>query len=168
MPRGIPRRNGLNAEPAVGDATVETQPPLSQRATEMRRERRRRDDGDLDRMGRMALSIPQEVKERAAREGKTLRWIRDTPGRVQEMTRDDWDIVQGVDPVAASRHEEGNLVLVEKYQDWFDEDRAKMSRLLDEKERAIERGMTIDPEDKRQQAVSYVPDGNRISRKPGV
>lgn len=166
MPRGI--RNSLTASEPPSSVTETPQPALSQRATEMRRERRRRDDGDLDRMGRMALSIPQEVKERAAREGKTLRWIRDTPGRVQEMNRDDWDIVQGVEPVAASRHEEGNLILVEKYQDWFDEDRAKKDRLLDEKERAIERGMTIDPDDKRQTAVSYVPEGNRITRKPGV
>lgn len=167
MPRGMYDRNRIaQSEPPV-TAPVE-QPALSNRAEETRRERRRRADGDLDRMGRMALSIPTEVRERAAREGKTLRWIRDVPGRIQEMTRDDWDIVPGVEPVAASRNEEGNLILVEKYGDWFEADRAKKTNLLDEREESLKRGKPIDPDDKRQMATSYVPDGNRITRETGV
>ena len=167
MPRGQYDRSRLTKGGMPSSAPVD-KPALSPRAEETRRERRRREDGDLDRMGRMALSIPTEVRERAAREGKTLRWIRDTPGRLQEMSRDDWDRVQDVEPVAASRTEEGSLVLVEKYQDWFDADRAKKSNLLDTMEDALKRGQTIDPDDKRQSEVSYVPAGNRISREPGV
>lgn len=176
MPRGQYERRG----PAQSDApqtetanhepseVVETQSALSPRAAETRRERRRRDDGNLDRMGRMALSIPPEVQERWDREGKVGRWVRDVAGRQTQMHREDWDVTTGVEPVPEGRESEGKLVLMEKYRDWYDEDQRRKTGLLDERETAIKRGLKTEPGDNRQESVSYVPEGNSFSRKPGL
>lgn len=166
MPRGIP--NNRIAQSDTAERPPVDQAALSPRAASERRERRRRDDGDLDRMGRMALSIPPEVQERLNREGKTARWVRDAAGRQAAMHRDDWDVTPGVDPVPESRDGEGKLVLMEKYRDWYDDDQRKKTAILDERDRAMERGEKINPDDKRSMAVSYTPEGNRISRKAGL
>jgi hypothetical protein len=132
MPRGQYQRNKVTQ---VAEQPAEATPALGQlsaRAEETRRERRRRDDGDLDRMGRMALSIPPEVKERLDREGKTHRWVRDAAGRQQAMRADDWDITPNVDPVPEARDSEGKLVLMEKFRDWYDDDQRAKNNVLDE------------------------------------
>ena len=116
----------------------------------------------------MALSIPPEVKERLDREGKTSRWVRDASGRQQAMQRDDWDVTPGVEAVPEARDSEGKLVLMEKYRDWYNDDQRKKTNLLDEREEAIKRGANTGPDDRRQQATSYVPDGNKISRERGL
>jgi hypothetical protein len=118
-------------------------------------------------MGRMALSIPPEVKERLDREGKTSRWVRDASGRQQAMHRDDWDVTPNVEPVPEARDSEGKLVLMEKYAEWYNDDQRKKTNLLDKREEAIKRGSSTSPEDRRQPGTSYVPEGNQISRKPG-
>lgn len=107
--------------------TAEKSATVSSRAEETRRERRRRDDGDLDRTARMKLAIPQNIQEQAKRDGKTLRWVRDDVGRLQQMQSEDWDIVQDVPTVAASRTDEGQMVLMSKYADWYDADRAHLT-----------------------------------------
>lgn len=164
MPRGIYERGSRPDQPEANPAL--TQP--SAYAEETRRERRRRDDGDLDRMGRMALSIPPEVKERLDREGKTARWVRDASGRQQAMQRDDWDVTPNVEAVPEARDSEGKLILMEKYRDWYDDDQRAKTNLLDQREEAIKRGANTGPDDRRQPGVSYVPDGNQIARKPGL
>lgn len=164
MPRGVYERSAVSNQPA--ETRLLDQP--SAHAEETRRERRRRDDGDLDRMGRMALSIPPEVKDRLDREGKTHRWVRDAAGRQQAMQRDDWDVTPGVEPVPEARDSEGKLVLMEKYRDWYDDDQRAKTNLLDQREDAIKRGANTGPDDRRQPGVSYVPDGNQIARKPGL
>jgi hypothetical protein len=165
MPKGVYERNQI-AQPAT--PAQPTEAPVSARAQETRRERRRRDDGDLDRMGRMALSIPPEVQERLTREGKVGRWVRDAAGRQSAMQANDWDVTPGVDPVPEARDSEGKLVLMEKFGDWYDDDQRAKSNLLDEREKAIERGQKTDPEDRRQPGTFYVPEGNRITREPGA
>ncbi len=120
MPRGVYERNRV----AGSAGGAEAQP--SQRASEERRERRRRDDGDLDGMARMKLAIPAHIKEQAEREGKTLRWVRDDVGRMQQMQAEDWDRVEGVDGVSASRSDDSQMILMSKYKDWFDADRAHL------------------------------------------
>jgi hypothetical protein len=119
-------------------------------------------------MGRMALSIPPEVKERLDREGKTYRWVRDAAGRQQAMQSDDWDVTPGVDPVPEARDSEGKLVLMEKYRDWYDDDQRAKANMLDDRDKAIERGAKTDPDDRRQPGTSYVPEGNKISRERGL
>ncbi len=165
MPRGIPRQKPI--EGASVEALPET-PALSPRAADARRERRRRSDGDLDRMGRMALSVPQEVQERLDREGKTARWVRDNPNRQAAMQANDWDVTPSVDAVPEDREGTGKLVLMEKFKDWWDADQRAKDRIPEEREAAIQRGGKLSSDDKRQGATSYVPNGNRITRQPGA
>ncbi len=166
MPRGVYERQ---AAQVASDAPV-AEPALSQpspRAAETRRERRRRDDGDLDRMGRMALSIPPEVQERLDREGKTARWVRDASGRQAAMHSNDWDVTPNVDPVPEGRDVEGKLVLMEKFKDWYDHDQAAKTALLDEREEALQRGSG---DNRKAGDQLVVPEGqvNRISRQRGL
>lgn len=172
MPRGIYERNNIAQPDSPAQEAQATPEPsaqaLSPRAEETRRERRRRDDGDLDRMGRMALSIPPEVQERWNREGKVGRWVRDASGRQAAMHGNDWDVTPGVQPVAEARDSEGRLMLMEKYRDWYDADQRAKTNLLDEREEAMLRGAKTDPEDRRQPGTTYTPEGNRITRERGV
>lgn len=167
MPKGIYDRNSIGLSDTAPAQTAEA-PQASPRAQETRRDRRRRDDGDLDRMARMKLAIPRDIREQAEREGKTLRWMLDTPGRIQQAIADDWDKVEGVPPVAASRDDETQLVLCSKYRDWYEDDQRKKSNLLDEREKAILRGAST--ENRQSGDGLVVPEGqvNRISRERGV
>ncbi len=164
MPRGVyPREREAEA---VDTAMPET-PALSARAEQTRRERRQRNDGDLDRMGRMALSIPPEVQARLDREGKVARWVRDAAGRQTSMHARDWDVTPDVEAVAESRDGEGKLVLMEKYKDWYDDDQTRKTSLLDEREKALERA---EGDNRKGGDGLVVPHGqqNRISRERGL
>jgi hypothetical protein len=167
MPRGQYDRRAVQAQGERPEADKPVEQALSNRATELRRERRRRDDGDLDRMGRMALSIPSEVRERLALEGKTARWVRDAAGRQAEMYRQDWDVTPGVEPVAESRDGTGKLVLMEKWQDLHDIDQQQKRGILDQRDDHMLKGVASSPNGN-DRSVSYVPDGNNISRKAGL
>jgi len=138
MPRGqYVRRNSIpqTVEPDNAPATVQPSP----RAEQTRRERRLRDPGSLDRMAEMKLAIPPEVQERLTREGKTARWVLDRPNRLAKLHREDWDVTPGVAPIPDAS--DGlNLVLHEKFQDWFDEDQKAKGAALSEKDKAIARG----------------------------
>jgi hypothetical protein len=136
MPRGI--RNSSPTEGVEPDQTPALSQP-SQRAQEARRERRRRDDGDLDGMSRLKLAIPPSVKTRLDAEGKVARWILDDKNRLADTHENDWDVTPGVEAVPAG---EGDLKLVlhEKFRDWWDEDQRKKAVKLDKMDRAIERG----------------------------
>lgn len=165
MPRGQYDRSAVKATVTQPEETPALQ--TSARAEETRRARRRRADGDLDRMGRMALSIPPEVQERLDREGKTARWVRDASGRQTAMRANDWDTTPGVEPVAEARDSEGKLVLMEKFKDWYDDDQREKTELLDAQEKAIERGSGANRQAGDQLVV---PQGqvNRISRQRGL
>jgi hypothetical protein len=158
MPRGVPRNR---------PQTVVEKPeaPVSARATEMRRERRRRQDGDLDASARLKLAIPPEVKEKLAREGLTPRWVRDDPGRIQQLQAEDWDPVPGVQSVAASRTDPGQMVLMAKREDWYHEDRKPLSETNKANEKAAMRG-DAPPGEGVSTDGFYAPQGtaNRISR----
>lgn len=169
MPRGIPSEATLTARAAAASEPLAESQPIqtSARAEETRRERRRRDDGDLDRMGRLALTIPPEVQERLDREGKTARWVRDDANRQHSMHRNDWDPTPGVEPVPSERDGEAKLVLMEKYRDWYDDDQRKKSNLLTEREDALTRN---EGENRKAGDGLVVPKGqtNRISREQGL
>jgi hypothetical protein len=168
MPRGVYQRSQAAEVAPVEAQTEAPQPVRETRAEQTRRERRRRDDGDFDRMSRLKLAIPHDIQEQADREGKTLRWVRDTPDRLAEVHRNDWDPVAGVGAVPADGDSGVNMVLHSKYRDWFEDDRRKRSELLNERDKALMRGAKASPDDKRQESTSYVPQGNRISRQQGV
>lgn len=164
MPRGVYDRD-RQQQPVQAET-----PQESPRAADTRRERRRRDDGDLDRNARMKLAIPREVQAQADREGRVLRWMLDSPGRIQQAVADDWDRVEGVEPVAASRSEEGKLVLYTKYRDWWEEDQRKKAKALDDREAAIKRN-EVTGEGKSVQDAAYnreLAASNSFSRQPGA
>lgn len=168
MPRGVYDRSQVAQATPAPQQQAETSPPVREtRAEQTRRERRRRNDGDLDGMSRLKLAIPHHIQEQAEREGKTLRWVRDTPDRLAEVHRNDWDPVDGVSPVPADGDSGVNMVLHSKYKDWFDDDRRQRAALLDERDKALERGAKASPDDHRD-STNYVPSGNRISRQQGV
>lgn len=135
MPRGIPNRT---VRPEVGNQPQSADYRPSPRAEEMRRERRRRDDGDLDRMARQKLAVPREIEERLKAEGKVWRWFLDEPGRQIDAHNDDWDVVEGVKPVSAGQSEETRLVLMSKFKDWHQADISHDETLLEDRERAVE------------------------------
>ena len=158
MPRGQYDRTALRGQ------TAEESAPVSARAEETRRERRRRDDGDIDRMARMKLAIPISVQERLKREGKEARWVRDDAGRMQQMIAEDWDPVEGVPTVAASRTDEGQMVLMSKYSDWYNEDRRALTEQNNALVNAAVSGKAHGPDVDAK--GFYAPQGstNRISR----
>lgn len=162
MPRGVPRNRAQ-------EAVEGPEAPVSARATELRRERRRREPGDIDVMVRQKLAVPQHIQEKLDREGMTARWALDSgqgesSGRLQQLIADDWDIVPGVDKVSASRTDASQHVLVAKRKDWYEHDRKHLSDLNRSNEKRAVAGDIGDAEVST--AGFYEPAGtkNRISR----
>lgn len=168
MPRGQYVRTPQAGTDTPPDAESVMEAALSPRAAETRRERRRRDDGDIDRMARMKLAIPRTIQEQATRDGKVLRWFLDNPGRIAEAHDDDWDVVDGVTPVSAGQDEDTKLVLCSKYKDWHQADITRDDREITEREASITAGNS--QENRRAGDGLIVPEGqtNRISRERGL
>lgn len=156
MPRGIRR------SPAAEPVAERIEPTLSPRAIETRRERRRRDEGDIDGFSRMKLAIPHDVQARLSREGKVARWILDKDNRLAGMHANDWDATPGVAAVPESGDSENKLVLHEKYRDWWEDDQRKKTVRLDEMDKAIMRGEISG--DGKATSDLHVAGTNRISR----
>lgn len=168
MPRGI-RRSAPEAQvPEQKPASVLEHQPVSRRADETRRERRRRDDGDLDRMASLKLAIPRDKQEQAQREGKVLRWIMD--GRMADAHSNDWDRVDGVEPIQANPMSgtDERLVLCSKFSDWHDTDQQRDERVIDEREQQLMSGRV--DEGSRSSAGLVVPKGqtNRVTTQRGL
>lgn len=138
MPRGQYRRDTVQSERIEEPRSAESAP--SQRAQEVRRERRLRDDGDIDRHYRLKLAIPRDIEEQAKREGKVFRWVLDQPGRLAEFHDTDWDIVPGVGQVSAGSEDSEKLVLHWKYKDWHESDERRGQANLDALDRSLEKG----------------------------
>lgn len=109
------------------------------RAGQEATERRRRQDGEMGK--RLHLQVPEEVRAKLAAEGRTPRWINDTGSRIVDLTtRDDYDKVEGVEPVKVDVDKEGRPVfahLYSKRNDFIAEDEAK----ADQRRRDVEAGM---------------------------
>lgn len=167
MPRGI-RRTAVAAQAPVETQASVLDQPVSRRAEETRRERRRRNDGDLDRMAGMKLAIPQEIQEQARREGKVVRWILDT--RIAEAHASDWDRVDGIEPVQANPMSgtDERLILCSKYADWHADDQRSDEQVIDEREKQLMRGQVSD--DERSSSGVHVPRGqtNRVTTQRGL
>lgn len=132
-------------------------------------QRRRRQPGTIDRMDELTLAIPDAVSE--ANPDHTFRWALDNPKRIHGLTvKDDWDVVEGVDPIPDHTSKAGkqvSLVLLKKRKDYWEEDQATKAAALKEQERALLRARKTDTADDRSDDVSYVPEGNRISNSTG-
>jgi hypothetical protein len=138
------------------------------RATEVAAERRRRDDANLG--PKLKLAIPDEVRDRLAAEGRTPRWVNDSGSRISDLTtRDDYDHVDGIDPVKVDVDDEGKPVfahLLSKRNDFIAEDRAK----VDQRRRQAEAGMlkgkspTGQPLEGQMGATTFVDPASKIGR----
>lgn len=173
MPRGqyVRRRSqetGID-EPQSADLVDETPTDApSPREAETGRRRRRRESGNIDRMGRLNLAIPPHIEAQGAREQKVFRWFLDNPGNLEYAHRDDWDIVPDVMPVAAGRDTEAKHVLCWKYKDWHDADERGQIEDLRERETLINAGRN--PENLRADEGAYVPlnQQNRTTYEKGL
>lgn len=161
MPRGVYQRG-----PVEGQTEVVEEAALSPRAAEVRRDRRRRDDGDIDRMARQKLAIPRNIQAQAEAEGKVFRWVLDEPGRMMDVHENDWDAVEGVAAVSAGQQEDTKLVLMWKFKDWNVKDELRDEAHLAE----LESSLIAGPSSADQAKGIVKPEGqvNRISRKQGL
>jgi len=138
------------------------------RADEVAAQRRRRDDATLG--PKLKLAIPDEVRARLAAEGRTARWVNDSGSRVLDLTtRDDYDKVEGVDPVKVDVDAEGQPVfahLLAKRNDFIAEDRSKQERRRKNAEAGMIRGRapTGQPLEGQLGATPYADSANKIGR----
>ena len=140
--------------------------PPNPRAEETKSERRRRDDGDGG--AGQKLFVPESAKD----QNFAYRWVNDTPGRVQQLTKaDDWDVCENVTDHAQNegttekrvvdKTDGHKAVLLRKRKDYYEADKAKGQKLLDARDEAMRRGAPTDsqglagPE-------AYTPNGKNI------
>jgi hypothetical protein len=110
----------------------------SRASQEAQRRRRRTDEGLAP---ETRLPIPPEVKARLEREGRIPRWVNDQDNRMHRFTvQDDYDPVEGVDPVPVGRAEDGSPILahlLSKPRELVLEDQAKAEERRREREEAM-------------------------------
>lgn len=139
----------------------------SDRANEVRRERRRKPGSTA--LSGLKLSVDPELLDPAYE----YRWANDENGRVQQLESQDWDVVDN-EAIAKegnvgggtvpTRHVGGNgkAVLMRKLKDWHQADRRAGFNRLDEMDKAIRKGAE---QKDTELAGAYTPNGeNTISR----
>lgn len=116
----------------------------TERKDQVAQQRRRRSDTTIDGGQRLKLAIPPEIEARLKEEGRTPRWINDEGNRMVQMTKyDDYDPVDGIEPVPVGTTKEGKpiiAILHSKPTAFIEEDRAKKDEPRREMERALLRG----------------------------
>lgn len=134
---------------------------------EERRERRRK-DGEFENAG-LRLAIPDWVYEKYPKSEYRVAWVRGDNARMQQKYNEDWDPVEGVDPVPGAYDRHGNPVnhvLCVKRMEWVREDRDRK----EERRKAIEdqasRGKVSGKGDDTGEAladnISYTDGNNRL------
>jgi hypothetical protein len=90
---------------------------------------RRRRRGDEALAAAERLPIPPEVKARLEADGLVPRWVNDQGNRMHRFTvQDDYDPVEGVEPVPVGTDEAGKPILAHllaKRRDFIEDDRSK-------------------------------------------
>ena len=107
----------------------------------MRTQRRRKQGAEEDHG--LKLPIPQETENFYPPKTFMLRWFRNEDSRIKTMHGQDWDLVEGVDPVPGATDRHGNPVehvLMVKRRDWYEEDRAWREDRRKETERRVIKG----------------------------
>jgi len=143
------------------------------RGAEVAKERRRRSESTLS--TRTKLAIPEEVEAKLKAEGRTPRWVNDEGNRIYNLTvKDDYDKVDGVEPVRVGTTEEGKPLLahlLSKPLEFAAEDRAKADERRKDVERAMVKGRVpgspgaeAAPVPGQLGAQTYVPSSNSIGR----
>jgi hypothetical protein len=132
-----------------------------------RRERRRK-DGEAENAG-LRLAIPDSVYERYPRNAFRLAWIRGDTARMHQKHGQDWDPVDGVDPVPGAIDRHGNPVnhiLCAKRLEWVMEDRARAEErrklVEDQAARGRVSGKGDDAGEGLSEKVSYTDGANRL------
>lgn len=107
---------------------------------------RRRRRGDEALAAAKRLPIPPEVKARLEAEGLVPRWVNDQGNRMHRFAvQDDYDPVEGVEPVPVGTDEAGRPILAHllaKRRDFIEEDREK----ADKRRRDMEANLFRTPE----------------------
>jgi hypothetical protein len=135
------------------------------RASQVAAERRRRDDSTLG--SKLKLEVPEEIRAKLAAERRTPRWVNDTGNRITDLTtRDDYDRVDGVDPVKVGTDEAGKPLyahLLAKRDDFIAQDREKIDRRRREAE-AAKFKTNSEPMAGQMGAPTYVDPASKIGR----
>ena len=109
------------------------------RAAQETQRRRRRSDEALSATRR--LPIPPEIEAKLKAEGKMPRWVNDQGNRMHRFTvQDDYDPVEGVEPVPVGTAEDGKPILAHllaKPLDFVREDREKADQRIKATEDAL-------------------------------
>jgi hypothetical protein len=115
------------------------QPERQGRKAEVAQRRRRRDNAAFG--ASLKLAIPEEIAEKMAKEGRSVRWVNDQGNRMHQLTKlDDWDKVSGVPPVPVGTNEGGKPILAHlcsKPTEFINEDR----KAAEDRRRKVEAGM---------------------------
>jgi hypothetical protein len=128
--------------------TEETAPAFirEDRVAEVKQERRRRRDGDLDAGVVLRLGLPPGIEEKYPND--TLRWVNDEGNRVHFLTtRDDYDIVSEVEGRPVGTTMDGkpiNAVLLRKPKEFAEADRREKLERINRQEKAVL--ASVDPE----------------------
>lgn len=115
----------------------------TKRAETERRERRMK-RGDVVADGRK-LVVPESEKDVNQ---FSYRFAADRPGRVQQLEKQDWDIVPDMKDTPHGGAEENGkpygMVLMRKYRDWYEEDQKEKQRPADMVDEALLRNQAQD------------------------
>lgn len=174
MPKGVYDRGPktpLTPSPEVLEPV--TMPEAVGRVEQVAKERRRRNNADLDGFTTLRLGLTPE--QMAEHKDFDLRWVNDEKNRVWVLTnQDDWDVVEGIEPRPVGTDVVGkpvNAVLLRKPKVYADEDRKAKIENINRRENSVLRAANpeaawADPDNASQQAGNvYVPQGNSIQRK---
>jgi hypothetical protein len=143
MPRGQYDRSHLKKEQPM---TEETKFVREDRQAEVKQERRRRREGDLDAGVVLRLGLPPGLEEKYPNDD--FRWVNDEGNRVHFLTtRDDYDIVPEVEGRPVGTTMDGkpvNAVLLRKPKEFAEADRREKLDRINRQEKAVMQ--SADPE----------------------
>lgn len=148
------------------ETAVEVKRGRPARHDEVKTQRRRRDTLGADR--NLKLHVPEEAKD----PNFVYRFIKDNPGRVQQLTQmDDYDLVSQTDIESQSigtqvrrisnKSDGEGVVLVRKPKEFFEEDKAKEAKRIDATEEAMRRAPPASSEGL-SGSEAYVPGGKNV------
>jgi hypothetical protein len=141
-----------------------------ERASQIAAERRRRDGSSLGH--RLKLEVPEEVRTKLAAENRSPRWVNDTENRISDLTtRDDYDLVEGVEPKKVGTKEDGSPLfayLLSKRNDFIAEDRQKSDKRRRDVEAARFKPGENQSVEGKMGAATYVDSASKIERRNQV
>jgi hypothetical protein len=125
-----------HAEALLQDGQTATR-ARSRRTETEQAQRRRRNNADID---TTALAVPEDIRKKLESEGLQGRWINDLGNRMYQKTKlDDWDPVEGIDPVPVGTDQRTGKPVMAHYcakpKEFLEQDNAKRLETWNERER---------------------------------